>query len=157
MILSSVAGAQESSAKENASAVESIDRTLEEIVQLLRAHVGNQRAGLAVRRLEIASREEGARERELYDTEAKRDLYARQQQELLDRRETFGAAPPEGSGMTDSDFEYMLRQMDIQAETAKQNLWRTDQRIIDLRQELVRIREDRLAWEEMVEASFVDD
>lgn len=157
LLLPGVAGAQEAGAREPEAALESIDSALEEIVQLLRVHVGNQRAELAVRRLDIASRELGSRARELSDVETKRDLYARQQRELLERMETFGDAPPENSGMTEADYEYMLKQMELQAESAKQNLWRADQRIIDLRAEITRIREDLLVWEEIVAASFVDE
>jgi hypothetical protein len=71
--------------------------------------------------------------------------------------ETFDDERREESGMTEADYEYVLKQIATQAESAKQNLWRTDQRIVDLREEITRLEEDRLTWEEIVAATFVEE
>ena len=157
LTLSTAAAAQNAVSQAPEAALESIDRTLKEIVDLLRVQVGNQRTELAVRRLDIASREIAVRGRELHDAERERDSYARNQKELTARSEMYGDARPEDDGMTDAQYEYMLKQFESQTETAKQNLFRADQRIIDLRQEITRAREDLLTWEAIVAASFVEE
>lgn len=151
------AAAQESATRAESAVLDGIDRSLKQIVELLRIQVGNQRAELAVQRLDIARRELVSRERELHNAEAQRDDYARQQQELGARIEAYGSTSLEESGMQPEAFEYMRRQIELESEALKQNAWRADQRIIDLRQEIVRVREDLDTWEELVVEAFVPD
>lgn len=157
LTLSVAAAAQDPRADAPAAALDSIDRSLKEIVELLRVQVRNQRAELAVQRLDIASRELVARERELHAAEAKRAANARRQEELTARLEATSGARPEESGMSDVDYEFMLRQMEQQAEAVKQTVWQTDQLIIDLRKAIARVREDELAWQKIVADLFADE
>lgn len=136
--------------------MDSIARSLQRIVELLEMQVGNQRAGLAVQRLDIARRELVARERELHEAEQTRDRYRQQMDELESRKEAYGSSVPEDSGMTEEQFDYMRRQLELDIEASKQGAWRADQRIVDLQNEIRRVREDLDVWEALVAESFRD-
>lgn len=149
--------AQEAGADSEATALAGIDRSLKQIVALLKIQVGNQRAELAAQRLDIARRELVARERELHDAESSRDGYAEQQEELETRIQAYGSRTPEESGMSAEDFEFMHSQIELEFEAVKQKVWRLDQRIVDLRKEISRVHEDLDIWEALVADSFVPD
>ncbi len=130
-----------------------ISKSLQQIADLLRLQVENQRAELAVQRLDIARRELVARERELHDAESQRDNYVQSQASMetyLDEIER----NRDSSGMSEEDLRQMIEQAAVQIEANKQKLWRIDQRILDIRSEIGRSREDLETWEELVAESF---
>ncbi len=149
--------AQQPATEGQATSLEGIDRSLKQIVELLRIQIENQRAELAVQRLDIARRELVTRERELHEAEQNRDRYAEAMEELEVRIDTYGSSTVEESGMEPEDFEFMRRQIDLEVESVKQSLWRTDQRIIDLRKEISRVHEDLDSWERVVAESLSED
>ncbi len=144
------AKSQEPGPDRSAAALGEIDASLKKIVALLRAQVDHQRAEIALRRLDIARRDLADRERELHKEQGDRDRYVRNQAELEARKEMF--ATPEWqaeTNMKEEQVRYMRTQVEVETESLKQNLWRTDQRILDLQQQTRRIREDLEVWEAM--------
>jgi chromosome segregation ATPase len=130
-----------------------IHATLKELVSLLELQVANQRTQLAVQRLDIVRREVVARERELHDALTTRDSYEEQQASMEARLEAF-ERDPEAVGINEEELEEIRLQSRIESESLKQRVWRLDQRILDLRAQLRRAREDLEAWEELVAESF---
>jgi len=126
-----------------------INGSLQQLVSLLEAQVRNQRTQLAVQRLDVARREVIARERELHEAEVSRDSYTSEEESIETRLETL-EGDLEDSGISELELEEILRQAVVQRKSVEQRLWRLDQRILDLRSELARAREDLVIWEEMV-------
>ncbi len=153
--LASPARAQETEAR--AAVLEGIDHSLKQIVELLKVQVGNQRADLALQRLDIARRELVAREQELQSATENRDQYVQQRDMVQARIDSFGPGSAEAAQMSEEELDFMTRQMDLELESVKQAIWRTDQRIIDLQNAIRRVREDLDAWEAIVADSFIDD
>lgn len=144
--------AQEGQASPSAgveSELQAINASLRRLVALLEIQVENQKTQLAVQRLDLARRDIVDRERELHDARVSRDSDAEQLVRLEESLETLPRVA-EDSEMDDTELEMTLRHLTLELESAKQRVWRLDQRILDLEGELVRAREDLRIWEEVV-------
>lgn len=152
VVLSTIGAIRAEEPPSSTPSTPSVERSLAEMVALLRLHVAQQRTGLAIQRLEISRRELAARERELYDARVDEDGH-RQSLAQLENRIEMWESSVEADEIENADRRMMERQVEIERNAIDQRIWRAQQRILDLEVELRRLRDDLDRWEAVIDGS----
>ena len=131
--------------------VSGVNRSLQDLVALLREHLGSQEVELIMKRIELKTDQLAPLEDDLRDARSSRaslETEATQMKMILEQVDTRIEDDPAGG--TPEDLR-MKEELELQVKILEDRRWNLEQRILDYEQDLREGRERIKAWEELVD------
>ena len=141
-----------------AQGVRDLNRTMQEIASLLREQLKKQQADVLMKRMEISGRALSTQEQELRGVVAERGTITDGLKEIQARIEQLkdddGREAPPGVRRPENGLARERFELELREKLLKDRLAASDQRVIELENDVARRRDEIKAWEELIDAQL---